>query len=290
MTIDRIILDNFEIHCLRDGFFHLDGGAMFGIVPKILWEKKCGADSKNRIKLGLNSMLINTRKELILVETGMGAEIDQKFFDFYSVERKPGLIASLQKLGFQAEDINFVINTHLHFDHCGGNTLRDEKGEFVPTFPKAKYIIQKGEWEYALNPSERDRESYLTQNFLPIEKHGLLQLMDGNAEISKGVEVLLVPGHTSHHQCVKVYSEGKVLFYLGDLVPTSAHVGLSYVMGYDLFPLDTIKSKKKIFEQAIEEDWILFFTHDPFYFFGKVKKIKNKFQFHTFGDFISHRN
>lgn len=279
MTIDRIILDNLEIHGLRDGFFYLDGGAMFGVVPKILWEKKCGADRKNRIKLGLNSMLINTRNELILVETGIGADVGQKFFEFYSIERKPGLIASLQKLGYQAGDISFVINTHLHFDHCGGNTLKDKKGEYVPTFPKAKYIIQKGEWDYALNPSERDKESYLTQNFLPIEKHGLLQLIDGNEEISKGIEVFLAPGHTSHHQCVKVCAEGKVLIYLGDMVPTSAHVGLSYIMSYDLFPLDTIKYKKKIFEQAIEEDWILFFTHDPHYFFGKVKKIKDKYQF-----------
>lgn len=290
MTIDRIHLGQFEIYGLRDGFFYLDGGAMFGVVPKVLWEKKCAADRKNRIKLGLNSMLVDTRKELILVETGMGADIDQKFYEFYSVRRKPGLISSLQKLGYQAEDINFVINTHLHFDHCGGNTYRNEKGKFVPTFPRAKYIIQKGEWEYALYPSERDKASYLTQNFLPLEKHGLVQLVDGNTEISKGVEIILAPGHTSRHQSVKVCSEGKVLFYLGDMVPTSAHIGLSYVMSYDLFPLDTIKNKKKIFEQAIKQDWILFFTHDPHYFFGKVKKIKNRYQFQPFGDFTSLRS
>lgn len=279
MTIDRILLDKFEIFGLRDGFFYLDGGAMFGVVPKVLWEKKCRADSKNRIQLGLNSILINTRKELILVETGMGEEFDQKFFDFYSVRKKPGLIASLEKRGYLAKDINFVINTHLHFDHCGGNTHKNKKGELVPTFPNAKYIIQKGEWEYALQPSERDQASYLSQNFLPLQKQGQLQFVEGNAEISKGVEVFLTPGHTSHHQCVRVCSEGKVLLFLGDLVPTSAHMGLSYIMSYDLFPLDTIKNKKKIFEQAIKENWILAFNHDPHYFFGKVNKVKNKYRF-----------
>lgn len=282
MRIDRILLGKFEIQAFRDGFFHLDGGAMFGVVPKVLWEKKCIVDRKNRIRLGMNSMLIDTKKELILVETGMGGEIDPKFIDFYSVERKPGLVPSMQERGYQTEDIGYVINTHLHFDHCGGNTFRNEQGEFVPSFPRAKYIIQKGEWEYALHPSERDKESYSSQNFLPLEKRGCLQLVDGDTEIIQGVEVLLISGHTSRHQCVRIRSEGKVLFYLGDLVPTSAHIGLSYVMSYDLFPLDTIENKKKIFEQAIEEDWILFFTHDPHYFFGKVRKDKNKYRFQAF--------
>ncbi|NIO48407.1 MAG: MBL fold metallo-hydrolase [Candidatus Aminicenantes bacterium] len=279
MTIDRISLGQFDIHGLRDGFFFLDGGAMFGVVPKTLWEKKFPADEKNRIKLALNSILIKAEKALILVETGIGGDLDPKFYDYYSVERKPGLVLSLEKLGYQAEDIDFVINTHLHFDHCGGNTLKNEKGEDVPTFPKASYIIQKGEWEYALHPSERDKPSYLEQNFLPLEKHGLLQLVDGNKEISEEVEVIVVPGHTSRHQCVKASSEGKVFFFLGDLVPTSAHVGLSYIMSYDLFPQETLESKKRYFEQAIEGDWILAFNHDPEHFFGKVKKVNNKYTF-----------
>jgi len=279
MTIDRISLGQLEIFGLRDGFFSLDGGAMFGVVPKTLWEKKFPADEKNRIKLALNSILIKTAKELILVETGIGGDLDPKFYDYYSVERKPGLVLSLEKLSYQAEDIDFVINTHLHFDHCGGNTYKDKKGEDVPTFPRARYIIQKGEWEYALHPSERDKPSYLEQNFLPLEKHGLLQLVDGNKEISEGVEVIVVPGHTSRHQCVKVSSGEKVFFFLGDLVPTSAHVGLAYIMSYDLSPQETLESKKKYFEQAIEEDWILAFNHDPEHFFGKVKKINNKYTF-----------
>ncbi len=279
MTIDRISLGQFEIYGLRDGFFFLDGGAMFGVVPKTLWEKKSPADEKNRIRLALNSILIKTAKELILVETGIGGDLDPKFHDYYSVGTKPGLVLSLEKLGYQAEDIDLVVNTHLHFDHCGGNTSKNEKGEDAPTFPKARYIIQKGEWEYALHPSERDKSSYLEQNFLPLERHGLLQLVDGNKEISEGVEVIVVPGHTSRHQCLKVSTGGKVLFFLGDLVPTSAHVGLSYIMSYDLFPQQTLENKREYFEQAIEEDWILAFNHDPEYFFGKVKKVNNKYTF-----------
>jgi glyoxylase-like metal-dependent hydrolase (beta-lactamase superfamily II) len=279
MTIDKISLGQLDIYGLRDGFFFLDGGAMFGVVPKILWEKKFPSDEKNRIKLALNSVLIKAAKELILVETGIGTDLDPRFYDYYSVERKPGLVLSLEKLGYKAEDINFVINTHLHFDHCGGNTYKDEKGEDIPTFPKARYIIQKGEWEYALNPSERDKPSYLEQNFLPLEKHKLLQLVDGDKEISEGVEVIVVPGHTSRHQCVKVSSEEKVFFFLGDLVPTSAHVGLSYIMSYDLSPQETLESKKRYFDKALEEDWILAFNHDPEHFFGKVKKVNNKYTF-----------
>ena len=279
MTIDRVSLGQFEIYGLRDGFFFLDGGAMFGVVPKTLWEKKFPADEKNRIKLALNSILIKTAKELILVETGIGDDLDPKFHDYYSVERKPGLVLSLEKLGYQVEDIDLVVNTHLHFDHCGGNTSKNEKGEDAPTFPKARYIIQKGEWEYALHPSQRDKASYLEQNFLPLEKHGLLQLVDGNKEISEGVEVIVVPGHTSRHQCLRISTGGKVCFFLGDLVPTSAHVGLSYIMSYDLFPQQTLENKRVYFEQAIEEDWILAFNHDPEHFFGKVKKVNNKYTF-----------
>lgn len=282
MTIDKIQLGEFAVHAFRDGFFHLDGGAMFGVVPKLLWEKRCVVDRKNRIELGMNAMLVDTKKEVILVETGMGAEIDPKLSEFYSVERNPGLIPLLEEKGYRPEDIDYVINTHLHFDHCGGNTFQNEQGEFVPSFPKAKYIIQRGEWEYALHPGERGKESYMIQNFLPLKKHGLLQLVDGNVTVTRGVEVVLAAGHTSRHQCVKIQSEDKVLFYLGDMVPTSAHIGLSYVMSYDLYPLETIENKKKTFEQAITEDWLLFFTHDPHHFFGKVKKEKNKYRFEVF--------
>lgn len=279
MRNDKLILGSFEIYGLQDGTFHLDGGAMFGVVPKVLWQTKFPADEKNRIKLSLNCILIKTPKDLILVETGIGAKLDQKSSDIYVIKREPGLIPSLRTLGFEAEDINFVINTHLHFDHCGGNTFQNQEGEVVPTFSKAKYIIQKGEWEYALYPCERDRASYLTENFLPLAKYDLVHLIERNQKVSEGVEVVLVPGHTAYHQCVKVQSQGKILFFLGDLVPTTAHIGLPYVMSYDLFPLETLKNKKKYYEMAIKQDWILAFNHDPEHYFGKVIKEGEKYKF-----------
>jgi len=279
MRIEKLTLESLEIYGLQDGHFHLDGGAMFGVVPKVLWQKRFPADERNRIKLSLNCLLIKTKKNLILIETGIGAKLDQKSSDLYVVRREPGLVPSLRKLGFKAKDINFVINTHLHFDHCGGNTYKNEAGEIVPTFPKAKYIIQKGEWEYALHPCERDQASYLTENFLPLEKYGLARLIEGNKEISEDVKVFLVPGHTAFHQCVKVQSQGKVLFFLGDLVPTTAHIGLPYIMSYDLFPMETLENKKKYYEIAIEQDWVLAFNHDPEHYFGKVVKKGDKYKF-----------
>lgn len=284
MIIDRLRLGDFDIYGLTDGYFYLDGGAMFGVVPKTLWEKKCPADAKNRIKLALNSILVKTPQALVLVETGIGTKIDQKFRGIYCVEKEPGLVASLSRLGFKPEEIDFVINTHLHFDHCGGNTFRNEKGEAVPTFSRARYIIQKGEWEAARFPNEREKSSYLAENFLPLEEYGLVDLVEGDSRITTGVDVVLAPGHTSRHQCVRVHSKGRVLFYLGDLVPTSAHIGLSYIMSYDLYPLETLETKKKFYEQAIAEDWILAFVHDPLHFFGKVARKNHKYEFVSLGD------
>jgi glyoxylase-like metal-dependent hydrolase (beta-lactamase superfamily II) len=279
MTVDRLSLGRFQIHGLRDGFFHLDGGAMFGVVPKPLWEKKYPADGLNRIRLGLNSILVETGELNVLVETGIGTHLDQKFHDLYSIENEPGLVGALKSIGLEREDIHLVINTHLHFDHCGGNTVIDEKGHDVPTFPLAEYIIQKGEWEDAHNPTARDKPSYLKRYFDPLEEQGQLRLVDGNTEVGEGIEVLLAPGHTSHHQVVKIESEGQALVFLGDMVPTSGHVGLSYVMSYDLFPLETIKSKEEYYRMALEGDWILAFNHDPDIYFGKIRRKEDKFVF-----------
>lgn len=282
MTVDKISLGKFTIFGLRDGYFYLDGGTMFGVVPKALWEKIYAPDEQNRIKMGLNSLLIQTDQALVLVETGIGPGLDKKFAHFYSVERDPSLLGEIKNLGFNPEDIDYVINTHLHFDHCGGNTFQNDEGEWVPTFPKAQYIIQKGEWEYALEPCFRDKPSYMRNNFLPLEEHGCLQLVEGNTQITQGVEVLLAPGHTAHHQCVKISSVNEVLFFLGDLVPMSAHTGLSYIMSYDLYPLETLANKKKYFEQAIAENWIVAFVHDAKLFFGRIGKKENKYSFYLY--------
>lgn len=281
MTTEKLRLGDFAIYGLRDGYFHLDGGAMFGVVPKTLWEKKCQPDSKNRIKLALNSILVRTPEAIVLVETGIGSKVDQKFADIYCIEVRPGLLSALERAGFRAEDVDFVINTHLHFDHCGGNTYRNERGEVVPTFPRARYIVQRGEWESALHPNEREKTSYLAENFLPLEKYGLLDLIDGSKEVTPGVEAMVLPGHTARHQGVKVHSRGQTLFFLGDLVPTSAHIGLSYIMSYDLFPLDTLETRQKLYEQAIVEKWILAFVHDPVHYFGRVRKKNDKYEFAT---------
>lgn len=279
MIPNSLRIGQFKVYGLRDGFFSLDGGAMFGVVPKILWEKKYPADTSNRIRLGLNSLLVCAGSCNILIETGIGTHLDSKLNDLYALETKPGLLTALEDVGFGAGDIDYVINTHLHFDHCGGNTILNSAGEVVPTYPKAEYVVQKGEWESANNPTPRDRSSYLEKYFRPLKQHQQLRLIEGNTQVQEGIELMLAPGHTAFHQCVKIKSEGQVLFFLGDMVPTSGHIGLPYVMSYDLFPLETMNNKEKFYRMALEEDWILAFNHDPDIFFGKVGKKGDKFIF-----------
>jgi len=282
MTCDRLTLGPFSITGLRDGFFHLDGGAMFGVIPKPLWEKIYPADEKNRIRLGLNSLLVQTEDFNCVIDTGIGKHFDSKLKGLYTVDNDPGLIEALQKVGLKTDDIDVVINTHLHFDHCGGNTIAGQDGEIVPAFSQARYVIQKGEWESALCPNARDKASYLEQYFAPLKDSGQLHLVEGDTEISRGMEVVLAPGHTTHHQCVKIQGGGQTLFFLGDMVPTSGHVGLPYVMSYDLYPLETMKSKEIFYTQAIEEDWTVAFNHDPEHFYGKIAKTGDKYSFSPF--------
>ncbi len=279
MTSDFLPIGQFQIYGLRDGFFSLDGGAMFGVVPKTLWIKKYPADDFNRIRLGLNSILIRTEDNNVLIETGIGTHLDEKYNSLYSLDLHPGLVESLKDIGLEREEVDCVINTHLHFDHCGGNTYIDSSGEVKPTFPQAKYIVQKGEWESACNPTPRDKASYLEKYFRPLEEHNQLYLVEGDTKIFKGIEVLLTPGHTAFHQCVKIESEGHVLFFLGDMVPTSGHVRLPYVMSYDLFPLKTMQYKEKYYRLAQKEDWTMAFNHDPEFFFGKIGKKDDKYFF-----------
>jgi glyoxylase-like metal-dependent hydrolase (beta-lactamase superfamily II) len=279
MNLNHLSLGKFKIYGVRDGFFYLDGGAMFGVVPKVLWQKKYPADKENRIKLGLNSLLIDTGQSLVLIETGVGANLKQKLVEYYSLQREPGLIDALGNVGVSVDDIDYVINTHLHFDHCGGNTVEKDSGEYAPVYSQAKYIIQKVEWKTALNPSARDKPSYLPQYFEPLKVNGLLQLEEGISEVTKGVEVIPVSGHTAGHQCVKIYAEDQVIFFLGDLIPTSAHINLPYIMSYDLYPIETLKNKDIYLKQAVEEEWIIALNHDPDYFFGRVSIKNGKYNF-----------
>ncbi len=265
----------FNFTIISDGNFWLDGGAMFGVVPKVLWNKLNPADDQNRIRLALNCLVIDTRGKKVLIDTGVGEKLSEKFKGIYRIERELCLLDSLRKNGIEPEDIDFVINTHLHFDHCGGNT-RIIENKLTTTFPRAKYIIQKREWYDATHPNERTKASYLVENFIPIEENGQLVLIDGDAEILPGIRVILTNGHTKGHQSVSIQSENRTAIYLGDLVPTTSHLKIPYIMGYDLFPLDIIKKKKEILGRALKERWLLIFEHDPKYPFGYLEERDGK--------------
>jgi glyoxylase-like metal-dependent hydrolase (beta-lactamase superfamily II) len=264
-------LGEFDIQPVTDGRFRLDGGAMFGVVPKVLWEMCCQPDEKNRIQLGLNCLLIRAHGKNILVDTGLGDKEDAKFQEMFAVERIPTLRDSLKANGFRPEDVHMVINTHLHFDHAGGNTVR-ENGAVVPTFPRAKYFIQRGEYEDAARANERTRASYRRENFTPIAHVDQWEFLDGDTELLPGISVVITEGHTRRHQSIKVESEGQVAFYLGDLIPTVSHLPLPYIMGYDLYPLQTLETKRWVLDRAYEEKWLLVFEHDPRVLMGRVRK------------------
>jgi len=264
-------LGKFEISIISDGLFWLDGGAMFGVVPKVLWNKLTPADELNRIKLALNCLLIKTPDKKIIVDTGIGDKLKDRFKEMYRIEREQGLLGALKNFGIRPEEIDFVINTHLHFDHCGGNTYKKD-GDIVPTFPAAVYIIQKQEWDDALHPNERTRASYLSENFLPIEKTGQLKLVEGDYEVVPGIKAISTSGHTKGHQSVFIESEDKKAIYFGDLIPTASHIKIPYVMGYDLFPLEVIENKKRLLQKAEQEGWLLIFEHDPKKTFGYLEQ------------------
>lgn len=253
-------LGHIEFHVLSDGQVGLDGGAMFGVIPKPLWEKRAQPDARNRIRLELNCLLILADGKRILVETGVGEKQDSKFRDIYAVEG-PHLIERLRDRGLKPEDIDMVVNTHLHFDHCGGNT-RIERGKVVPTFPNARYVVQKAEYEHALQPNERDRASYFAQNYAPLQDAGQLHLIEADTVIAPGIELVRVPGHTANMMCVKLSGGGKSAFFFADLIPTTAHLPLPWVMGYDLYPMITLENKKRWIPRVVEGEWLAVFGHD----------------------------
>jgi glyoxylase-like metal-dependent hydrolase (beta-lactamase superfamily II) len=253
-------LGDLEFHVLLDGYVSLDGGAMFGVIPKTMWEKKIPSDGRNRIQLAMNCLLVHAGGKRILVETGIGAKMSAKLRDIYGVEG-PFLNDRLKDHGLDPSEIDIVINTHLHFDHCGGNT-RVEKDKIVAVYPNAKYVIQRGEFEHAKHPNERDRASYMLENYALLEAKGKLALLEGDRAIAPGVELIRVPGHTANMQCVKLTGGGKTAFFLADLVPTTAHLPLPWIMGFDLFPVTTLENKKKWFPELVKEGWLALFCHD----------------------------
>lgn len=254
-------LGDLEFHVLNAGRVLLDGGGMFGVIPRPMWEKKMTPDARNRVTLAMNCFLIRSGGKLILVETGAGDKMNAKLRDIYALEDSQ-LVKELNRLDVKPEDIDIVVLTHLHFDHCGGSTVQ-RNDKILPVFPNARYVTQRGEFEHALKPTERDRASYLPENFAPLEAAGVLSLLDGDATIAPGVECVVVPGHTAHMQCVKLTGAGKTAFLFADLVPTTAHLPLPWIMAFDLFPLTTLENRKRWVPQAIREGWIALFGHDP---------------------------
>jgi glyoxylase-like metal-dependent hydrolase (beta-lactamase superfamily II) len=311
----RLRLGDFELSIFSDGTYPLDGGAFFGVVPKVMWAKKVECDERNYCTAGLNSLLIRTGKQTVLVETGMGNKLSDRMVKFYGQPAK--LLDNLAAGGISPEDIDIVINSHLHFDHCGWNTIRDKNGKIAPTFPRAKYYAPEGEWQYARHPSERDAISYIPENYDPLVASGQMTLLKGGEEIVPGISVQTFPGHTAHMQGIIVKGchpegarfstpkdlgrmtchpeepalgddgpgravrhpsaerevtnrasgahpyAGSTACYISDLIPTTAHIDLTWGMAFDLYPLDTIESKKRYYAQAIPEKWLTVFTHDP---------------------------
>jgi len=269
-------LGAFEIYALSDGTFGLDGGQMFGVVPKVLWEKKLPADQRNRIRLGLTCLLVRTGKHNVLIETGIGDKFDARHADIYNIDHSSTLPDQLSLHGLSVRDIDVVINTHLHFDHCGWNTRR-EGPRTVPTFPRARYFVQRAEWEHALHPSERDRASYLEEWFMPAESQ--TEFVEGACDIVPGIRVAPVPGHVRDLQCVWIESEGEQACFVSDLVPTHSHVPFPWIMAFDLYPMDTLASKKRLLPQLAEERALIVFPHDADVPWGLLTDVEGKLAF-----------
>ncbi|MCA0447094.1 MAG: MBL fold metallo-hydrolase [Bacteroidetes bacterium] len=256
-------IGNYEVVSVETGRFRLDGGAMFGTIPKVLWENQIPADQSNRIEMALRTLLIRGNGRTILIDTGMGDKWDDKQKGMYHLSNETYTLEnSLKAEGLTTDDITDVILTHLHFDHAGGAT-KIQNGEIIPAFPNATYYIQKSNLDWARNPNERERASYLAVNFEPLIQQNKLVLVDGETEILPGIRAIVSNGHTIGMQCIQVEGDGESLVYCADLIPTSAHIPVPWIMGYDIQPMLMLEEKKKLLNQAVEENWTLFFEHDP---------------------------
>jgi glyoxylase-like metal-dependent hydrolase (beta-lactamase superfamily II) len=260
-TVGRV-----RIHAIEAGVIQLDGGAMFGVVPKPLWERRIPADSRNRIPLAMRCLLIEAPNALVLVDTGLGNKENEKFRDIYGIANRGSpsrLEDGIRHAGFVPSDVDIVLNTHLHFDHAGGNTFLDTDGVVRVSFPNARHVVQRQELDFARSRNERIRASYLAHNFEPVAQANLFDFVGGAAQVTEGVSVVPTPGHIPFHQSVLIENEGQVACFLADVCPTSAHLPLPWIMGYDLEPLVTLESKRGLWARALAEDWLLVFEHDP---------------------------
>ena len=257
-----------RVHAIFGGLQRLDGGAMFGVVPKPLWERRIAPDARNRIPLAMRSLLVEHDAGLVLIETGAGNKESERFRDVYGIENEgtagpTALEDGIRSAGFRPEDVSYVINTHLHFDHAGGNTYRGDDGGVHLAFPRARYVVQRGEYAFATSTNERTAASYLAHNFVPVMEAGRFDLVEGRVELLPGLELLPTPGHVPFHQAVLMRSKGEAALYAADLVPTAAHLALPWIMGYDVEPLITLETKRRVLRQALDEGWLVVFDHDP---------------------------
>lgn len=264
-------IGKYKLSIIESGFFALDGGAMFGIIPKALWQKTNPPDEANRIKMSTRNLLLESDSKKILIDTGMGNKWDEKLKNIYAIDEKISMNGFLVQMGLNSEDITDVILTHLHFDHTGGSTeLKD--GNLEPAFPNAKYYVQKKNYDWAINPSDRDKGSYIKENFQPLFEEGVLNFVNGNTQFDDEIEFEVINGHTFSQQIVKISDGTNTFLFCADLIPTFGHIPLPYIMGYDLQPLVTLEEKKKYLQLALEENWKLFFGHDPEIAFATIKK------------------
>src|SRR5687768_12892740 len=262
-TVGRHALGDFELITLADGFLALDGGSMFGTVPRTLWEKRLPPDDANRIPLSMRPLIVRSDRHTMIIDAGCGDKMDPKSAQIYKLDRRFHLDHALAEAGVAAEDIDIVLASHLHWDHAGGFTTIGKNGAIVPRFPKAKYVAHRAEWEDATHPHERSRGSYMQHDFVPLMDAGVLTLVEDRAEIIPGVRYRRSGGHCAHHQVVMIESGGQTAVFTADMYPTSVHVPDPWLMGYDLYPMDTLAFKRAFAREAIEKDYLLFFEHDP---------------------------
>jgi glyoxylase-like metal-dependent hydrolase (beta-lactamase superfamily II) len=263
-------IGDFQISVVTDGTFWLDGGTMFGVVPKAIWGRLIPADDENRIELGLNCLLVRSPRHITLVDAGIGRDFSPRKMAIYRIDTRTNLVMELAGKGVQPQDVDRVILTHLHFDHAGWCT-HEVYGRFVPTFPKARYVVQAAAWQDAHNPSELMRGGYMVERLEPLKEHGRLDLVDGETDLGEGIAVIPTPAHARGHQCVRVTSGVQTIFCPGDIIPTRHHLRLAYVMAYDRDPEGVVEMKSSIMQDALTGGWIIFFTHDPKHPFARLE-------------------
>ena len=254
---------DYRVEVVPGGEFRLDGGAMFGVVPRALWKRVAPPDGENRVLLNANCLYVEAAGERVLIETGMGDKWSPRHAEMYGLRRERALGETLEaRTGRAARDVTIVVNTHLHFDHAGGNTRIGGGGGAVPTFPNARYLVSRAEYEHAESPHERDRASYLPENWRPLAESGQLELKPADYEVLPGLRLETVPGHSRTMQCFRLERAGRTLYGFADLVPTRAHVPLAWIMGYDLYPVETLEAKRRLLPRAAREGWLCLFYHD----------------------------